>query len=120
MSAPTCVLRVDPATELQKPGYRFKAVFNARGVVLGPMAVQHTELRGTGVAFKGDATGDAAAAVIYGGRIEIRAHPALPPEAARGALERLATLPALAPLVGFELIYAGRKLGRFGDTTRRA
>jgi hypothetical protein len=114
MSDPACVLRAEPAAEIAKPGYRFKLVFNARGIVVGPMSVQHTELRAPGVAFRGDAQGDAAAAVVYEKRIEIRAHPALPLEAALPALARLVKLPALAPLMGFEIVYGGRRVGRLG------
>jgi hypothetical protein len=115
VSVPVCILRADPAVEVARPGYRFKVVFNARGIIFGPMSLQHTELRAPNIAFQGDEAGNAAAAVIFAGRIEVRAHPAVSADAARGALERLfAQLPALAPLKGFEIVYAARKLGRLG------
>jgi hypothetical protein len=119
MSHPVCIVRVDLAAQVAKTGYRLKAVVNSRGIVVGPMSLQHTELRAPGVAFLGDTTGDAVAAVIYNGRIEFRAHPAVDGDAASDSLHRvLAAHPALAPLRGFEIVYGGKKLGRLGEGRR--
>ncbi|MBI4861298.1 MAG: hypothetical protein HY815_13730 [Candidatus Riflebacteria bacterium] len=116
----TCVLMLDPAAELVKPGHQFKAVFNERGIVVAPGSSQHNTLRAPGICYEHDHKGNALAAMIYAGRLEIRGHSAFPPERVRGLLVRISRLPGLVALRGLEVLYRGQRLGRFGDLSQAA
>jgi hypothetical protein len=111
---PTCILMADPAVETAKPHYRFKAVFNDRGIVLGPATAEHKTLCGAGIAYVDDERGNAVAALVSGGRLEIRRHAAFSPDRIQGILRRLEALPQLAPIRGFQVANGGRPLGTFG------
>ena len=111
-SVPICVLQTDPAAELAKPGYQFKAVFNERGIILAPGAVQHKDTRVPGIWYDHDHKGNALAAMIYNGRFEIRGHSAFPPERVRVIVVKLAKLSGMALLRGFAVTYRNQSLGK--------
>lgn len=112
--AMACVLMLDLTAELGKPGHQFKMVFNERGAIVAPGTLQHDTLRAPGIAYAHDHAGNALAAMIYAGRIEVRGHGAFPPERVRSILGQLAGIPPLAPLKGHRVTYRGAALGAFG------
>jgi hypothetical protein len=112
----TCILMVDVTAELARPGHQFKIVFNERGAIVAPGTLQHDTLRAPGIAYAHDHAGNALAAMVYGGRIEIRGHGAFAPERVRLILGRLAELPQLEPLRGHRVTYRGAVLPAFGSS----
>lgn len=111
---PLCVLQIDPAVEIAKPGYQFKAVFNDRGIILASGAVQHNTVRVAGIFYEHDHKGNALAAMIYAGKFEIRGHADFSPERVKLILAKFAKLPEMAPLRGFAVTYRNQPLGKLG------
>lgn len=115
---PVCVLQIDPAAEIAKPGYQFKAVFNDRGIVIASGAVQHNTVRvnaGVRIFYEHDHQGNALAAMIYAGKIEVRGDADFSPERVRLILAQLAKLPGMAPLREFAVTYKNVSLGKLGE-----
>lgn len=111
---PLCVLQIDPAAEIAKPGYQFKAVFNDRGIILAPGTVQHNTVRVPGIFYEHDHQGNALAAMIYGGKFEVRGHADFSEERVRLIVAKLAVLPGMAPLRGFVVTYKNQNTGKLG------
>lgn len=111
---PLCVLQIDPAVEMTKPGYQFKAVFNDRGIIFASGAVQHNTVRVPGIFYEHDHKGNALAAMIYAGKFEVRGHADFSPERVRLILAKLAVLREMAPLRGCVATYRNRPLGKIG------
>lgn len=58
------VLMVDLAAETAGPAFQVKAVVSDRGIVLGPVRMEHKTLRAPGVAYESDEQGSAVAGVV--------------------------------------------------------
>jgi hypothetical protein len=104
--------------------YQFKATFNSRGVILFPMTRQHRETKAEGISYDDGPTGDALAAVISPGQIDIRNDPRFAAERVKRILEEILQDGRLQPLRSFTVTYQGKviKQGRRGlrDFTERA
>ncbi len=96
--------------------YQFKAIFNARGIIFSPMSRQHSETKAEGISYHDGPTGNALAAVISPGQIDIRNHPRFVAEIVRRILEEILQDRRLEPLRGFTVTYQGKviKQGRRG------
>lgn len=87
-----------------------KLVFNAAGAVCGPVSTQHRDLRADGIAYADDYKGNALAAMLAPGRIEVRFHAAFTDEDVAGLLRALAVEPGLEFIAGWRATYQGRPL----------
>lgn len=111
----TLIMMIDVAAVLRSPGYQFKAVFNEGGIILAPVRVEHNTLKAPGISYEQNHKGNALAAMIYQGQIEIRGDPAFRLERVRNILSRLRRLQPLGLLGEFQVTYKGAALGRLAD-----
>lgn len=57
-----------------QPHYSAKMVLNANGAILFPVAAQHRDQSGPGIRYADDHMGNALAAMLSPGKIEVRYH----------------------------------------------
>ena len=88
--------------------YQFKAIFNGRGIIFLPMSRQHSETKAEGISYDDGATGNALAAVISPGQINIRNHPRFTAERVKLILEEFFHDGRLEALRGFTVTYQGK------------
>ena len=88
--------------------YQFKAIFNASGIIFFPVSRQHRETRAEGISYDDGPTGNALAAVISPGKVDIRNHPRFVAERVRRILEKILQDGRLEPLRGFTVTYQGK------------
>jgi len=60
--------------EAGKPYFSAKMVFNAKGAIFFPVHQQHQDMTGPGIMYRDNYLGNALAAMLAPGRIEIRYH----------------------------------------------
>jgi len=87
-----------------------KLVLNASGAIFGPVSTQHRDLRAEGIAYADDYKGNALAAMLGPGKIEVRFHRAFTDEDVARLLRALAAEPGLAFLRAWRATYQGRAL----------
>ncbi len=102
---------------LAKTHYRFKGIFNSRGVILFPMTRQHRETKAEGISYDDGPTGNALAAVISPGQVDIRSHPRFTAESVRRILEEIFQDGRFEPLRGFTVTYQGKVIKQ-GNTRK--
>lgn len=98
--------------------YQFKAIFNARGIILFPMSRQHRETKAEGISYDDGSSANALAAVISPGQIDIRNHPRFAAEIVRRILEQILQDGRLEALRGFTATYQGKVIKQ-GSATKR-
>ena len=100
--------------------YKFKAIFNARGIIFSPMSRQHRQTKAEGISYDDGPTGNALAAVISPGQVDIRNHPGFVAETVKRILEEILQDGRLEPLRGFTVTYQGKviKQGSAGKKAR--
>ncbi len=96
--------------ELAQPGYFFKVVLNASGAAFFPGKTEHRTVKPTGLSYEDDYKGNALAAIITEGRIEIRNHRDFSVERVTRIIQALLSDPELHCLQGFSVQYRGEKL----------
>jgi hypothetical protein len=99
---------LDSGTETTTPP--IKAVFNSHGIILFPAAQQHRDQKAAGISYEDDHAGNALAAIIQNGNIEIRYHSKFSVEQIRAILKSLREQPELAPLRLLRATYQGKAL----------
>jgi hypothetical protein len=104
---------------LANPHYQFKAIFNARGIIFYVVGRQHKETQAEGISYDDGLTGNALAAVISPGQIDIRNHPRFVAELVKRILEELLQDEPLEALRGFTVTYQGKVI-RQGSTGKGA
>lgn len=87
-----------------------KMVMNARGAVFGPVSTQHRELRADGIAYADEYKGNALAAMLAPGVIELRFHAAFDDAQVTALVRELARQPGLAFVATWRITYQGRRL----------
>ena len=85
-----------------------KMVFNATGVVFGPVGEQHRDLRVEGIAYADEYRGNAIAAKLRHGTIEARFHRAFTDDDVAALLG--AVVVAVPALRGWTATYQGRAI----------
>lgn len=93
---------------LATPHYQFKAIFNARGIIFYAGGRQHKETQAEGICYDDGLAGNALAAVISPGQIDIRKHPRFAAELVKRILEELLQDDRLEALRGFAVTYQGK------------
>lgn len=93
---------------LSQPGFCGKMVFNANGAIFFPVKREHREMKATGVSYEDDYRGNALAAMLAVGRIEVRFHKAFSDIEVARVLTSLQARPELQPLATWARFYQGR------------
>ena len=97
-------------SQLTEPGIAAKAVFNAKGAIFFPFSQQHRDQQAPGISYADDYQGNALAAMISQGKIEIRNHRDFSEERVAGIMTALLNLPELAALRTWRVRYRGTEL----------
>jgi hypothetical protein len=87
-----------------------KVVINERGAVFGPVFTQHRDLKAQGISYADDYKGNALAAMLAPGKIEVRFHKDLTDEEVARLIRALSSEPRLSFLRQWRATYQGRRL----------
>lgn len=87
-----------------------KMVLNANGAILFSSSRQHREMKGEGISYEDNYAGNALAAMVRRGAIEIRFHQAFSDKSVALIVAALLALPELATLAGARVTYQGRAI----------
>lgn len=87
-----------------------KMVINEHGAVFGPVSTQHRDLKAGGISYADDYKGNALAAMLAPGKIEVRYHKAFTDEDVARLLRALLDEPSLGSLRDWQATYQGRPL----------
>jgi hypothetical protein len=98
------------ASVLDESGYEFKLLANDNGVVLFPRNMQHRDAGQPGIKYDDESRGNALAAMVRPGRIELRFHKQFSDDRVRTLMRRIISLPELDFAKSFAVTYQGRTL----------
>ncbi len=87
-----------------------KMVINANGAVFGPVSTQHRELRAEGITYADEYKGNALAAMLAPGSIELRFHASFTDAQVAELIRALSNEPELSFLARWRVTYQGRVL----------
>ena len=93
-----------------KPTFSAKVVFNDRGAIFFPASQQHREMKAEGISYEDDYKGNALAAMLAPGRIEIRFHKSFTDGAVARLAHTLLSQPQLSCIATWQVTYQGRPL----------
>ena len=99
-------------SQLAQPGFTGKAVFNRQGIIFFPTSEQHRDQKVAGISYEDDSAGNALAAMLSPGKIEIRNHRDFSEPLVAQIVLNLMALTELAMLRGWQVTYGGRNLNR--------
>ena len=99
---------------LENDGFVFKLIANDTGVVLFPHTTEHRDATQIGILYADDSQGNALAAMVKPGRIDIRYHRQYSDERVLALFARILMLPEMAFARCFHVTYQGRTL--IGET----
>jgi hypothetical protein len=91
-------------------GYFVKCVLNSSAAVFFPGTIQHRDVKQEGVSYEDDYRGNAMAATITPGMIDVRFHRDYPDEMVKSIFKRLLVLAEMEWARGFTVRYQGRVL----------
>jgi hypothetical protein len=95
---------------LAAEGYFVKCVLNSSAAVFFPGTIQHRDVKQERVSYEDDYRGNAMAATITPGMIDVRFHRDYPDEKVRSIFKRLLALTEMEWARGFTVRYQGRVL----------
>lgn len=95
---------------ISEEGYFVKCVMNSTAAVFFPGTIQHRDVKQEGVSYEDDYRGNAMAATIAPGMIDVRFHRDYPDELVKLIFGKLLVLPEMAWAEGFTIRYQGRVL----------
>ena len=95
---------------LEAEGYFVKCVLNSSAAVFFPGTIQHRDVKQEGVSYEDDYRGNAMAATITPGMIDVRFHQAFADGVVKEIFGRLLALPEMSWARGFTVRYQGRVL----------
>jgi len=87
-----------------------KMVFNDQGAFIFTVQSQHRDMKAPGISYDHDARGNALAAMLKPGLIEIRFDPRFNNDRVMGILRKLLAFPELAIMKGWKVTYRGKPL----------
>ena len=90
--------------------FSLKMVFNARGAIFLPVKEQHRHHKVEGISYEDDYKGDAMAAMLAPGSIEIRYHQKFRDADVARIMRALLSRPELASIATSRVTYQGRVL----------
>jgi hypothetical protein len=92
------------------PGLTAKAVLNQHGIIFLPVKQQHRDRKATDICYEDDYKGNALAAMLSPGRIEIRYHKAFTDADIAQLLVTLTAHPDLAFMRGWSTTFQARPI----------
>lgn len=92
-------------TLLDKQNFSAKMVLNARGVIIFPTAREHREMKADGISYEDNYKGNALAAMLAPGRLEIRYHQDFSDAEVARIVGLLLSHPDLASLASWQVTY---------------
>jgi hypothetical protein len=95
---------------LPDKSFSAKMVFNQHGAIFFPVARQHREMKAAGISYEDDYKGNALAAMLSPGKIEIRYHKAFPDREVARIIGLLRQERAASFLADWHPTYQGRPL----------
>lgn len=98
------------APYLAAEGYFVKCIVNGSAAVFFPGAIQHRDVKQDGLSYEDDYRGNAMAATITPGMIDVRFHRDYRDEVVKAIFERLLALPEMKWAGKFTVRYQGRTL----------
>ncbi len=87
-----------------------KVIFNQRGAIFFSVSRQHRDMKADGVSYEDDYKGNALAAMLAPGKIEIRFHKSYTDGVVASIVAELVGQPELRALRGWSVTYQGRVL----------
>lgn len=100
---------------LREGDFSAKMVFNRAGAIIFPVSGEHRDQKMPGISYEDDYRGNALAAMLCPGKIEVRYHEMFSDENVRTLLDALFAEPELFDLVDWELTYQGRRIDPGAD-----
>ncbi len=95
---------------LEATAFESKVVINEQGAVFGPVSSQHRDLKAEGISYADDYKGNALAAMLGPGRIEVRFHKAFSDDDVGRLIRALSAESNLGFLREWRATYQGRTL----------
>ncbi|WP_038171904.1 hypothetical protein [Verrucomicrobium sp. BvORR106] len=95
---------------IEQPGYFVKCLLIDTVAVFFPGSIQHRDVKREGVSYEDDYRGNALAATIVPGRIDIRFHQNYHDQRVSSICRNLLSCPDMAWARSFSVIYQGRLL----------
>ena len=96
--------------EVASEGYFIKCIVNSSTAIFFPGSVQHRDAKQNGISYEDDYRGNAMAATIRPGIIEIRFHRGFSDESVQLIFSNLLRIPEMAWASEFSVSYQGRCL----------
>lgn len=96
--------------QIPKQAFSAKMVFNANGAIFIPVTAQHADQSGPGIQYKDNYKGNALAAMLAPGKIEIRFHRDYSDTKVATIIAELKRQPDLDFMVSWNATYQGRPL----------
>ena len=87
-----------------------KMVFNEKGAIAFPATHQHREQKVTGISYEDDYKGNALAAMLAPGKVEVRYHKSFSDRDVGAVIRSLLACPELSFMRGWQFTYQGRPL----------
>jgi hypothetical protein len=98
------------APAIAAEGYFVKAIVNSTAAVFFPGTIQHRDIKRDGVSYEDDYRGNALAATITPGMIDVRFHKEYADALVKSLFDQLLALPEMQWAAGFMVRYQGRVL----------
>ncbi len=98
------------AQEISTEGYFVKCIINSSTAVFFSGTIQHRDIKREGVSYQDDYSGNAMAATITNGQIDIRFHKNYADDRVEFIFKTLLELPDMNWAEGFSIRYQGRTL----------
>jgi hypothetical protein len=97
-------------SQLTQDGFLAKVVLNDKGALFFPANQQYRDQKAPGISYADESAGNALAAMVLPGKIEIRNHRNFSEQRVGEIIEALLTKPELAILRTWRVTYRGRHL----------
>ena len=94
----------------RQTGFSAKLVFNDAGAIFFPANLQHRDQKAANISYQDDYAGNALAAMIAPGRIEIRYHRDFTDQHVTQIVQNMLAEPSLAFMQSWQVTYQGRTL----------
>jgi hypothetical protein len=94
--------------KLTHPAFEAKCIFNDEAIAFFPVSKQHKEVKTYGLSYEDDYQGNALAAMVKPGMVEIRFHKAFTDAQIRLIWNQITAHPDAAFLQGWKVTYQGR------------
>ena len=105
------LIGIDFLQELVEQGeFSAKMVFNDKGAILFPVTQQHRDQKVTGISYEDNYEGNALAAMLAPGRVEIRYHQSFSDRQVGTIIRSLLARPELSFMRGWQFTYQGRQM----------